>query len=374
MPGEYFPNDTFDSDGPSHLGESRKTSEEILKVDDDTIIDLVLDGPEQKSATTIKYSIDDPNGLELPPGHAIGFDVPEHMRKRLVRDVILQHRKAEKFRVAGSKEHDPYGAYSRVELHNENTSQWMGWIDPKGYSPDKYAEWRSSGDPENEVLHDWLATVGPIAPDALRVSSVGEHPEYSTAQIHGVEIVFYPELEGVTYQETILTPGTEFINIEQGKLLPKYGGGSHTEGVYERAIQLNGYGANGFELTKEAGPDVEIMPNRVVINLPAGQKLIQAEIAIGDTEHLNEINPKTNRHTRLGWAKLRVGIERADSEETEWFISRANVPPQGVLAGGPSTEQSLINEGDRLIIQSEDDTSYLMGWRLAYEPSDKNTL
>lgn len=95
--------------------------------------------------------------------------------------------------------------------------------------------------------------------------------------------------------------------------------------------------------------------------------------AAGDTEHLDEVNPKTGRHTRLGWAKLWVGIKRAGSEDVEWFVPRANVPPQGVIAGGPDLEHSLIGEGDKLVIQSRDDTSYLMGWRLAYEQPEGAT-
>lgn len=371
MPGESFPNPGTEANMPPLPAEAQQPPAESLVMEDGVVVDRLFDTPEQKSATTIEYRVDDPEGLELSPGHAFGFVVPEHMKGRLVRDVILQHRKGEKYRVAGTKEHDPHGAYSRVELHDEETGQWTGWRDPKGYNPDKYAEWRPASDPENEVLHDWLATVGPVKPDAIRVTAVGEHPEYSVSQIHGVEVVFYPELEGVTYQETVLTPGTEFIDIEKGKLLPKYGGGSHTEGVYDHAIQLNGHGANGFELTEEVGPGVEILRDAVVIDLPAGQKLIQAEVAAGDTEHLDEINPKTGRHTRLGWAKLWVGIQRAGSEEVEWFVPRANVPLQGVIAGGPDLEHSLIGEGDKLVIQSRDDTSYLMGWRLAYEqPED----
>lgn len=57
------------------------------------------------------------------------------------------------------------------------------------------------------MLHDWLATVGEVTPDAVRVTNVGERPEHSVAQVHGLEIVFFPELEGVRYRERIYCAG-----------------------------------------------------------------------------------------------------------------------------------------------------------------------
>ncbi len=335
-----------------------------------TILDRVLDSPKLKSATTIEYKVEPYEGVELHPGHSIGFTIPESMKGRLVRDVILQHRKAEQHRVEGSKEYDPHGAYSRVELHDQDSDGWVGWHDPKGHSSDKYAEWRDASDPENEVLHDWLATVGKVKPDAVRVTAVGKD-EHAVSQIHGVEVVFYPELEGVRYEEKVYTPGTEFIDIENGKLLPKYGGGSHTEGVYESAVALNHYDDTKFELAKSGGEGVELAEDHMTIELKAGQKLIQVEVAAGDTEHLDYVNPKTKRPTRLGWAKLWVGIQRAgDDSHVDWIIQRANVPPQGVLAGGPDLDRADIQEGDKLIIQSREDASYVMGWRLAYESAE----
>jgi hypothetical protein len=354
MPDEEFP------------GVSSQTAE-LPRDPEGPVVDALFETPEQKSATTIEFRMDNPEGIELRPGHAFEFVVPEAMRGRMVRDVILQHRKGEKYRVEGSKQHDPYGAYSRVEAHDTGTGVWLQWRDPKGYSPDKYAEWRPANDPENEALHDWLATVGAIRPDVLRVTNVGQNPDYSVSQIHALEVVFYPEQDNVSYEEAIYTPGTQFIDPEKGRLLPAYGGGSHTEGRYENAIALGSNQANDFALNTDAGPNVEVADSYMAINLPAGRKLIQAEVAAGDTEHLSKVNPKTGKPTRLGWAKLSIGIQHADSQDVEWFVTRANVPPQGVLAGGPTLEAADIRDGDRLVIHSSDDTSYVMGWRLAFE-------
>lgn len=338
-------------------------------------LDHIFENARRVSETAIEFDIDDPNGLELFPGHSLAFVVPAELQGRVVRDVVLRHRKAEKYRANGTKEHDPDGAYTRVELHDSGSEQWLGWRDPKGYSPDKYAEWRPAGDPEVEVLHDWLATVGEVQPDAVRVTSVGKNPDLSVSQIHGLEVTFFPELEGVTYEERVYTPGTSFIDIESGKLLPTYGGGSSTNGIYENAVVLNGQVPASFEVCKEPGSDVELTGRSMLIDLKAGKKLVQAEVSVGDTEHLNHVSQKTGRPTRLGYAKLSVGIQRASSGEIEWFVNRANVPPQGVIAGSPNIELADIHEGDKLVVQSGDDTSYVMAYRIAYsEEEDEQVL
>ncbi|MCA9309533.1 hypothetical protein KC973_04080 [Candidatus Saccharibacteria bacterium] len=374
MLGEHTNTGVLDKDDSDEVVTTHKESVDEYGVatpeqaEYDDAVDAVFEHPHRVSDTTIEFTIDDPHGLELRPGRALAFVVPEDMAGRVVRDVTLRHRKAEKYRVEGSKDYDPQGAYSRVEVHDDETGEWRGWRDPKGYNPDKYAEWRPASDPENEVLHDWLATVGAIKTDAVKVTSVGTS-ENSVVQVHGVEVTFFPELEGVHYAEQVFTPGTEFIDIEAGRLLPRYGGGSHTQGVYEGAVALNQYGHADFETCTDPGEGVEVGTESMRIDLQVGAKLVQVEVAVGDTEHLSEVNPKTGKPTRLGWAKLSVGIERAETGQVDWFIKRANVPPQGVIAGGPEIDISDIQEGDRLVIRSSDDASYVMGYRLAY--SDK---
>ena len=338
------------------------------EVEKDPNTDFVFENPKILSDTRVNYSFPELEGRELKPGHNIKFVVPNEFKNRIVRDVILRHRKDPKYSVdIGLNRHDPNGAYSRVELFDYKNNKWVGWKDPKGYSSDKFAESRSSSDPEEEVLHDWLATVGPIEISNIRVTNVGMNKEYSVSQIHGLEVVFFPEIEDVVCQEKIYCSGTEFIDIKNNKLLPDYGGGSTTEGIYKGAIALNQSKPALYELGKDPGPNAKVENGKMFIHLNSGQKLIQVEVAIGDTEHLDYINPKTNRKTRLGYAKLRVGIKRAKSGNIEWFIENANIPPQGVIAGGPHLENSMIEVGDELVLESQKDTSYLMGWKLSYK-------
>jgi len=149
--------------------------------------------------------------------------------------------------------------------------------------------------------------------------------------------------------------------------LPSYGGGSFNEGKYLKAIPLNQTSPALYELSGDPGPEAVMKDGKLIIKLDSGKKLLQAEVSIGDTEHLDHINPKTGRHTRLGYAKLYIGIKRAKTGDVEWFVKNANIPPQGVIAGGPLLEKGGIEDGDELIVESRADTSYVMGWRLAYK-------
>ena len=325
-----------------------------------------------QSPVNIRFEFPEREGRELKPGATFKFEVPKEFQNLIVRDVILRHRKNKKYSVdIGPDKYDPHGAYTRVELHDSTHNRWEGWQDPKGYSPDKFAEPRPASDPENENLHDWIATVGKIKTDAVRVTNMGEHPEYSTVQIHGLEIIFFPNVEHTRFKERIYTAGTAFVDLKSDTLLPHYGGGSHTEGKYIGAIALNQSGEALFDLGKDSGPGTKKEHGRLALDVESGKELIQIEIAAGDTEHLKEVSLKTGRHTRLGYAKLWIGIQHTDSEKIDWFIKNANVPPQGIISGGPNIKDSLLRPGDTLIIESKDDTSYIMGWRLTYNDEQR---
>ncbi|MDO8499990.1 MAG: hypothetical protein Q7S66_05060 [bacterium] len=345
----------------------QETAKENTEFNDPNI-DFTFESPKIDSYTRINYAIPDYEGRELRPERRLLFRIPEEFKNRIIRDIILRHRKSSKYAVnIGSDGYDPSGAYSRVELHNIDNGQWTGWRDPAGYRTDKFAEPRSAENPEEEVLHDWIATVGPISADAVRVTNVGSNPDLSISNIHGLEIVFYPEFKSIDFKEKIYTLGTKFVDLEKGDLLPAYGAGEFNEGKYVGAIALNRSEPVLFELGKNLGTEARIENDRLVIKLDQGKELLNIEVAIGDTEHLNSRNPETHRNIRLGWAKLWMGIRRAKTGNVEWFVKNANIPPQGVIAGGPHLENSKIEPGDELILESRADASYVMGWRLAYK-------
>ncbi len=343
------------------------------KMEDDPDVAAIIENAERTSAISLVFNFSEHEGRELFPGQRLLFVVPEAYRQRIVRDVILRHRKAEQYRKnIGPDRYDPYGAYSRVELRDARTGLWHNWRDPKGYDAVKFAEPRPASDPENEVLHDWIATVGDVRPDAVRVTNEGKNPAYSVVNVHGVELVFFPELEGTAYAERIYTSGTAFIDLAARRLLPSYGGGSHTEGVYRDAVALNSHGDALFPLRSDPGEGVRADGGRLEIEGKTGQQLMQVEVSVGDSEHLASVNPKTQRRMRLGYAKLWMGIRRNATDAVEWFVRNANVPPQGVLVGAPDLKHAMLEAGDAIVIEARDDTAYIMGWRLAYHaPAEK---
>ena len=339
----------------------------------DPSFDSVIENFEEQSYLSLSYSFPESEGKELKPGHKVLFSIPEEFRNRIVRDVILKHRKAEKYRVDIKKDgYDPYGAYNRVELHDVKNNEWRAWNDPRGLKTDKFAEMRSSSNPEVEILHDWIATVGEIKTDMARITNVGTNKKYSVSNLHGFEVIFFPEnIENAEHEEKIYCAGTKFIDIKEDKLLPEYGGGSHTNGKYIGAIALNQRSPALYELGNDVGEGVERKEDAIEIKLKSGKTLLQAEVSIGDTEHLDHINPKTGKNKRLGYAKLWMGIRRAETGRMEWFSENINVPPQGVLVGAPKKENLDIYEGDTLVIESRDDTSYIMGWRVTYGEKER---
>src|SRR3989344_2932164 len=324
----------------------------------DPQIDSVFDKPEIDSYTRINFQIPNYEVQELRPEHKLLFKIPEEFRNRIVRDVILRHRKDSKYSVnIGPDGYDPNGAYSRVELRNNDNGKWTGWRDPAGYRTDKFAEPRSAGNPEEEVLHDWIATVGPISADAVRITNVGTDPGLSISNVHGVELVFYPEFKALELKDRVYTLGTKFVDLEKGNLLPSYGAGEFNEGRYTGAVALNQSVPALFELAQNPGEEAKMENGRLVLKLDAGRELLNVEVAIGDTEYLTTVNPETHRNIRLGWAKLWMGIRRAKTGNIEWFVKNANIPPQGIIAGGPHLNNSKIEPGDELVLESRADAS-----------------
>lgn len=181
--------------------------------------------------------------------------------------------------------------------------------------------------------------------------------------------MFFPEKEGVSYQEQIFTPGTSFVDFDKQQKEPNYGGGPSFRGKYPNAIILGGWEINQennlidddsnkpFYLDKQG---------RMHIKLQPGKRFVNLELAVGDT-HPDGVANKDGHIGTLGWAKIYVGLMMVDQEGTKQFMRNVNVPPAGVLAGGPEKTDKVIQDGDEVIIESQSDTSYLMGYRIAYK-------
>lgn len=364
------------SENINHLLESNGITEQeyeklpaLLRstIESPEVVD-VLFAPNRTTTREIDFMLQTP--IDLAPGQKIIIVIAQNKITGILKDVILSHRKKEKYwnlpPGGNRKDHDPAGAYSRIRVLDKKDGKWKDWKDPKGYNPIKFAERRP--DIEYENLHDWYATVGNIAPLAIEITSAGHDPEWSIVTIHGLDVVTYPEIsENSIVQEHIYTPGTSFADLKYGaKKLPSYGGGKH-EGGYPSAVPLGGKNhREHFPLTEsvQSSNDYIDKNNRLHIKLLAGKMLKSLEVSIGDTW----FNYKGSGTFQLGWAKLTAYIQKKGGS-CDKFINNANIPPQGVILGGPEKDY-IAEEGDEVVIESYP-TSYLMGWRLTLENGKK---
>lgn len=321
----------------------------------------IAENPTSKTTTTLTYESQSSSGDELKPGERFIYQIPAEFRGRVVRDIVLKHRKEPSRMESADGGWDPDGAYSRVLIKDSGTGEWVGWRDPAGYSSDKFAEPRNASDPENEALHDWVSTVGEVKPTLISVENVGQ-TDQSISNIHGLELVFFPEAPQTTYQERTFSPGTSFVDLEKGSREPRYGGGPNFSGKYPGALTLGSY-SHESSVTDENQNEYLDSSGRLHIKLPTGRKLVSFEISAGDT-HPDQMHNKDGHTGTLGWAKLYAGI-RNSSGQVDYFMNRVNVPPAGVLAGGPK-EEKIIKEGEELVVESRDDRTYVMGYRLGF--------
>jgi len=333
-------------------------------------IEHIFENPDRLTYTTLTFESGKPQGDELNPTKRMLYRIPKEYQGRVIRDVVLKHRK-DPSRFSGNG-WDSDGAYSRVLIKDTQTGEWRSWVDPAGYGSDKFAEPRSAHDPENEVLHDWITTVGKVNPSLISVENVGK-TKLAVSNVHGLEVVFFPETEGVNYQEQIFSPGTEFVDLDKGMREPRYGGGPGFGGKYPGAVALGGWGYGG-----EGKPQIDNDPTKPVyldeqgrmhIKLQPGKKFVNLELAIGDT-HSDGIQNKDGHTGTLGWAKIYAGLKNPTQENVQYFMKHVNVPPAGVLAGGPEQADRVIQNGEEIVIDSRLDTSYLMGYRVAYQEDE----
>lgn len=344
----------------------------------DPSVTTIFTKPTSRSSTTVRFELDDYKGEEIKPGERWLFQVPEDLRGGKIRTVILAHRKAEKYASSyDDKGHDHQGAYNLVSAREVGTDKWLTWRDQHGSK--KFAEKRGSGDPEHENLHDWLNAVGYKSIDLLSVTNVGKG-EKAVANVHLVELEFFPPGETSAYQEEIFTPGTSFIDPENGIKMPKYGGGKHTrvpkdvldkKGLYPDSVEIETWGGASRKVSKTA----YVKNGDLHIKLPPGKKLGAFEISVGDTQWKKGVPASEQMYKghvgRRGWAKLYASINNTKTgEHGEDFMVNVNVPPAGVLSGSTVEADYITKPGDEIVVRSEDHESWVMGYRVQFLETD----
>lgn len=345
--------------------------------------------PDVQTTRSMLFKFEGDQGLDLSqPGQQIVVIVPGGSKMNL-QDVWLGHRN--KPEVAGLPsgylKHNYNGAYTEVEVFDANSNTWRKWLDPKGHDPVKYAEPRETV--EYEKLGDYFGMLGEVRPVAFRLISRGKgDPNKSRVTEHSLEVVSYPEMhDGMEILEQNYSPGNGFVDFKQAggpNRLPRYGGGkSHHkkgpqqntggEGGYPGAIALRGKTgyetwSGGLSESAKSGNEFLDEEGRLWLKLPKGRKLKSLEVSAGakwwNQAHLDPILGVN------GGRKISAYIVDTQGNKKDHFMRSLNVGPQGVLMGGPTSDDYVSEEGDWILIEGERAPSYLMGWRLMLEKAE----
>ncbi len=354
----------------SELGASVPTAPSVK----DPSATEVFSAPTSTTSTTVRFELGGYSGKEIKPGERWLFKVPEAFRNTPIRTAILAHRKDAKYAHTYVGERDKEGAYNLVTARKTGTDQWVTWSDQ--YGSKKFAERRSAGDPENENLHDWVAAVGEQNVDMLSIQNVGVGAN-AIAHVHMLEIEFFPPGKPAGAQQEIFTPGTEFADLAKGKKKPRFGGGMgsalsadalKTQGLYPNAVELGGYGPSGTGNATLA--HAYVSGGKLRIKLPEGKRIGSVEVACGDTEFNKNLPADQQRNKdghigKLGWAKLYGRIVNGHTRSQDFMVN-VNVPPAGVLSGGPADPNYITQPGDEIEIESRGHRSWVMGYRVQF--------
>ena len=347
-----------------------------LEKPDDSEVNILrtYENPTSQNLCGASYMIPEPNGLELKRGDAVIFKVPEELLSDLdesadsigntLDNVTIHHRK-DPSRAPAEKGWDKEGSYTRTMVYDLNTRAWII------LGRDKFAEVRNPGRYETENIPDCI-DFGKIKPGYFAVIGTGIGKR-GVVNFHGLEFSVFPE-NTKPLKEVIFTPGTEFVDLEKGIYHPSYGGGVWPDkmGIYEDSVPLNHPNISniGFNVTL-SGEDfyVEntgVNTGRMHIRIKEDMLVKMVEVAAGDTEdwkgEVYKVRPDGPERFRRGWALLSVYAQKKDGSIIT-FLDDMNVPPRGILKGSPP-EALNLEEGDEIIIESRNDATYVMGFKI----------
>lgn len=348
-----------DTSGASLAQAIAKKSKDVKAVD-------VLSKPTRSTSTSVHYDL---GARVLKPGQALYFAVPEQLRDETLSMVILGHRGNPEHDTNPDKsdKHDSTPALSSVQVYGEGfpaSKAWRYWLgSSSGESGGKFAEVGYSMELEN--LYEWPKlgsgsvadgsySDAPVKPQVFRVVSVGDDP----VEIGEVTLKVVPRKPTKTL-EAVFSKGTDLGDPQTGEGRT-YGGGQSFQGLFPGALELGGWGATGGATKLPAGWKVN--GGSLEISLPAGKTITSVDIACGDS-HPDKITNSDGGWGTKGWAKLSIGLARADGT-TDWFMSYENVPPEGVMSGSPTNGKYVTKPGDKIVVRASSDTIYVMAARV----------
>jgi hypothetical protein len=331
----------------------------------------------QPNSLTLRYIVDKEHGLELQKGNSFVFAIPEKLQNKSVFHIILKHRKA--FSLAydplNPEAFDPDAAYVRIEARDRRSGYWHCWADRSSLA--KFSEVRAHDNAENETLHNCLRTFGPILPDKIRVTNVGQgDPLRSVSRIHELEIVFFPDLVSSMVLENIFTPETVFCRPDKNKPVSLLGGGPRLGGKFPGALVLGKNLGKRISLIKQlpeeyrfdTGPmdDEQYKVNsdgELLIRLPQGKKIESVELAIGDLDITSKSFNKDGYFGRSGSAQASVILVGEKKSELP-LLTNNNIGMAGIIVCGGPTREFITGINNFIKIVVKNDNAFLMGYRI----------
>jgi len=346
----------------SKLSSENKNSMNIIK-------------PSQIKSSRVIYDlreIDKGNGMSIPVGNTVYFEVPLNNQMKPVEIIVIAHRQESK--VVPNKSdglgtnpqvRDPTPGLASVQIFDKTTKQWVHWRGENGYSSGplgaKFSEPRISNNPEYENLYQWQVNgyipindknsifKEPLYPLAIRVQSIGKEEIY----FHYLELKSTPhkpvDLEGI-----VTTNFSSSVNF-----------GDYSSGVGLHASQYL-YRENALKLdpdqAKGTHPNLpknwEVKNGELQISFPASEiKLYSVEMILSDIKEQGR-----------GGAFLDVFIRNERGELKEQMMKDENVPSKGSIRATPDGEFVTVGSGETLVIKSHrKDFTNIGAVRLGYE-------
>ncbi len=323
----------------------------------------ILDEASSRTSSSVTFKFPE---RTLKPGECLYFVIPSDLSERSVNFAIIGHRQdpdETKGTKPGEKWDDVPGTTSMQIYDPQETDSWRYWEGPaSGARGAKFAEVGRSVEIEN--LYDWShyghagdksgkSSSKPLKPHGARMCSNGKDPVKVSQLIVKVDA---PKAD--FEDERAFSEGTSFGLDGRDKTL---GGGQAFEGLFPGAIALGYSSAHPKAKLPEGWKH---RGSTLSIPLKEGMILSAIELAAGDS-HSDKIPNSDGGWGTKGWARLSVDVVRADGSRDS-LMSSENVPPEGFLVATPESLDRKVQAGDRLVIRSDDDTTYLMGLKTSY--------
>ena len=314
--------------------------------------------PSKETKLGVNYEFD--NELKLNPGEVIYLNVPKH--NKAISNIILGHHQNPKDQRGsmsynsrtGVKTYDNWPAYTSVQVHSLNHRYglaWRGWAGHvSGEKRSKFAEIKKS--PEFDNLYEWplkghvsieskQKEISLLYTNLLKIEVLGDDPVY----ISDVQVKFVPpmsshyEEKSYTHDQTIFGHPTTMQGRRYG------GGGNRYYGKFPGAVKLSpSRWSNDDELVIDThGRDVESI-----------------DIAVGDTKP-DGVRNRDGGYGSLGGAKISIYVVTVNGRKHR-LIDEENVGPQGVIS-----TFSDYGPLDKIIIDVNDDSAYIMAHRYGYK-------